>query len=44
MNAVSDLERQRAIAWIVRQMTWERTLDELRSGADGSDATERVAA
>lgn len=44
MNAVNDLERQRAIAWIVRQMTWERTLDELRSGAEGDEAAEAVAA
>ena len=43
MNAVNDLERQRAIAWIVRQMTWERTLDQLRSDAD-PEITERVAA
>ena len=44
MNAVTDLERQRAIAWIVRQMTWERTLDELRSGADAGTTEERIAA
>lgn len=44
MNAVTDIERQRAIAWIVRQMTWERTLDELRSGVDTDMNEERVAA
>lgn len=29
-NPTSTLERQKAIAWIARQLRWERTLAELR--------------
>lgn len=44
MEAVSQIERQRAIAWIVRQLTWERTLDQLREGRTPEMVAERAAA
>jgi hypothetical protein len=43
MGTTTSIESQRALAWIVRQLSWERTLDRLRAQTD--DGTEeRVAA
>jgi len=30
MGTTAAIERQRALAWIVRQLDWERTLEALR--------------
>ena len=30
MGTTATIERQRALAWIVRQLSWERTLETLR--------------
>lgn len=30
MGTTSSIERQRALAWIARQLRWERTLERLR--------------
>ncbi len=32
MGTTTTLERDRALAWIARQLRWERTLAELRAG------------
>ena len=43
MGTTTSIESQRALAWIVRQLKWERTLEVLRT--QGTAATEeRVAA
>jgi len=43
MGTTTSIESQRALAWIVRQLKWERTLEVLRT--QGPEATEeRVAA
>ncbi|MFM8303571.1 MAG: hypothetical protein ACKOA9_04635 [Actinomycetota bacterium] len=47
MGTTTSIESQRALAWIVRQLSWERTLDALRSEAAETAAardTDRVAA
>ena len=33
MGTTTSLEREKALAWIARQLRWERTLNELRHGA-----------
>lgn len=47
-GTTTSIESQRALAWIVRQLSWERTLEQLRTKAAGSAteeaAEERVAA
>lgn len=44
MGTTTSIESQRALAWIVRQLSWERTLDKLRSQAPATDATEEKVA
>jgi len=45
MGTTTSIESQRALAWIVRQLSWERTLDELRHQASTTEtAEEKVAA
>lgn len=41
MGTTATLEREKALAWIVRQLRWERTLASLR---DGEERDERQAA
>jgi hypothetical protein len=42
MGTTTSIERERALAWIARQMSWERTLTNLRRG--GTKAAKRHAA
>lgn len=46
MGTTTSIESQRALAWIVRQLSWERTLDRLRaqSSAASEPAEQKVAA
>lgn len=44
MGTTTSIESQRALAWIVRQLSWERTLDKLRDQAPAETTEERVAA
>ena len=44
MGTTTSIESQRALAWIVRQLSWERTLDKLRAQAPADVAEEKVAA
>jgi hypothetical protein len=30
----TSIERERALAWIARQLRWERALTQLRAGSD----------
>jgi hypothetical protein len=32
MGTTTSIERERALAWIARQLRWERTLTDLRQG------------
>ena len=32
MGTTTSIERERALAWITRQLRWERTLTDLRHG------------
>jgi len=32
MGTTTRIERERALAWIARQLRWERTLADLRTG------------
>jgi hypothetical protein len=32
MGTTTNIERERALAWIARQLRWERTLTDLRQG------------
>ncbi len=41
MGTTTALERERALAWIARQLRWERTLADLRGAGE---AEERKAA
>jgi hypothetical protein len=41
MGTTASLEREKALAWIARQLRWERTLANLR---DGEERAERAAA
>lgn len=43
MGTTTSIDRQRAVAWLVQQMAWERTLDALRTGA-AQGTEERAAA
>ena len=43
MGTTTSIESQRALAWIVRQLSWERTLEQLRAQAD-EPTSEKVAA
>jgi hypothetical protein len=40
MGTTTNLEREKALAWIARQLRWERTLADLRVGGprDGRQA------
>jgi hypothetical protein len=40
MGTTTSIEREKALAWIARQLRWERTLNELRHG----EVVERKAA
>lgn len=42
MGTTNAIERERALAWIARQLRWERTLADLRDGT--VDVEERRAA
>jgi len=42
MGTTTSIERERALAWIARQMSWERTLIDLRRGST-QDATRHAA-
>ena len=44
MGTTTSIESQRALAWIVRQLSWERTLDKLRDQASDEAIEEKVAA
>lgn len=46
MGTTTSIESQRALAWIVRQLSWERTLEKLRAEAPEleHEASEKVAA
>jgi hypothetical protein len=44
MGTTTSIESQRALAWIVRQLSWERTLDKLRAEAPADVTEEKVAA
>jgi hypothetical protein len=37
MGTTATLEREKALAWIARQLRWERTLANLRDGEIRSD-------
>jgi hypothetical protein len=37
MGTTTSIESQRALAWIVRQLAWERTLERLRTEAPASE-------
>ena len=43
MGTTTSIESQRALAWIVRQLSWERTLERLRD-EPSAVAEERAAA
>ena len=43
MGTTTSIESQRALAWIVRQLKWERTLEVLRAETPAA-AEERLAA
>lgn len=40
MGTTATIERQRALAWIVRQLSWERTLETLRVHNEATETTE----
>lgn len=42
MGSTTSIERERALAWVARQLRWERTLTDLRRGT--TRATVRKAA
>ena len=42
-NPTTTLERQKALAWIARQLRWERTLAELREESREPVAQQRAA-
>jgi hypothetical protein len=44
MGTTTSIESQRALAWIVRQLSWERTLEKLRTQAPAETTEEKVAA
>lgn len=44
MGTTTSIESQRAAAWIVRQLAWERTLEALRIQATADHDQERAAA
>lgn len=44
MGTTTSIESQRALAWIVRQLSWERTLDKLRNQASATETTEEKVA
>jgi hypothetical protein len=44
MGTTTTIESQRAFAWLVRQLKWERTLEVLRHGEQVEEREERVAA
>ena len=44
MGTTTSIESQRALAWIVRQLKWERTLEMLRTEGPAIAHEERVAA
>ena len=44
MGTTTSIESQRALAWIVRQLSWERTLEKLREQGPAEATEETVAA
>jgi hypothetical protein len=34
MGTTTSIEREKALAWIARQLRWERTLNDLRHGGE----------
>lgn len=44
MGTTTSIESQRALAWIVRQLSWERTLDKLRAESSAIEPTEEKVA
>ena len=44
MGTTTSLESQRALAWVARQLSWERTLDQLRNQVTTVASEEQVAA
>jgi hypothetical protein len=44
MGTTTSIESQRALAWIVRQLSWERTLEKLRDESPETATEEKVAA
>jgi hypothetical protein len=44
MGTTNAIERKRAIAWIIRQMSWERTLERLRDQSKRAEASEEPVA
>lgn len=44
MGTTTSIESQRALAWIVRQLSWERTLEKLRTQEPADTREEKVAA
>ena len=43
MATTTILEREKALAWIARQLRWERTLSQLRSDDAQSDEQRKAA-
>lgn len=39
MGTTTSIERERALAWIARQLRWEHTLTELRQGEVSAERT-----
>ena len=44
MGTTTSIESQRALAWIVRQLSWERTLERLREQSPAEVTEDKVAA
>ncbi|MFA5884800.1 MAG: hypothetical protein WDA60_13180 [Acidimicrobiia bacterium] len=44
MGTTTSIESQRALAWIVRQLSWERTLEKLRDQSPAVASEDKVAA
>jgi hypothetical protein len=43
MATTTTLEREKALAWIARQLRWERTLSQLRSDDSATDEQRKAA-
>ena len=44
MGTTTSIDSQRALAWILRQLNWERTLDKLRDQASATETSEEMVA